>query len=212
MTRIRYNADMLAKALSTSKNLKEVVTALGLEDSPYRRRYVSQKIREYGLEHSHLHGIHNKYPPELLAEAATRSKSVRDVVRYVNARQVGGTEAHIGRQLKKYGIDTAHFTGQGKMRGSVSPKRIPAHGILVTNPSGSGRVRCKLLRRALAEVGVPARCVGCGTGPEWLGKTMTLEIDHINGELTDNRLENLRYLCPNCHATTDTFCRRKRID
>ncbi len=208
--RVRYNADMLARALSSSQNLKEVVAALGLEDSPYRRRYVSEKIREYGLEHGRLRGTHNKYPPELLAEAAAQCVSVRGVVRYLEARQVGGTEAHVARQLRKYGVDTSHFTGSGHARGRRDPKRRTADQILVKGPDGSGRTKNPLLRRALSDIGIEVRCAGCGIGPSWLGKAMTLEIDHINGDLTDNRRENLRYLCPNCHATTDTYCRKKR--
>lgn len=38
---------------------------------------------------------------------------------------------------------------------------------------------------------------------------MTLEVDHISGDFTDNRPQNLRFLCPNCHATTPTYCRKK---
>ncbi|WP_405826559.1 HNH endonuclease [Streptomyces sp. NBC_00838] len=51
------------------------------------------------------------------------------------------------------------------------------------------------------------RCSGCGTGPEWHGRPMTLEIDHVNGDRSDDRAENLRLLCPNCHAVTTTWCR-----
>ena len=49
-------------------------------------------------------------------------------------------------------------------------------------------------------------CSVCGLLPEWNGKKLTLQLDHINGEATDWRIENLRMICPNCHTQTDTFC------
>lgn len=204
-----YTAEALAQALDNATNLRDVVIALGLEDSPYRRRYVSQRLRSFGLDQSRLLGSHFRYTPELLAEAAAQCTSIRGVVRFLEARAVGGTEAHVGRLLKKYGIDTSHFTGASHGRGARSPTRLPAHVILVKAPADSGRTKARLLRRALDDVGVEVRCAGCAIGPEWQGRALTLEIDHINGDLTDNRRENLRYLCPNCHATTDSYCRRK---
>lgn len=205
----RYTTEALTLALKDAANLRDVVVALGLEDSPYRRRYVSQRLRSFGLDHGQLRGSHFRYTPELLAEAAAQSTSIRGVVRFLEVRTVGGTEAHVGRLLKKYGIDMSHFTGASHGRGSRSPTRLPAHRILIKAPADSGRTKARLLRRALDDVGVEIRCGGCGIGPEWQGRALTLEIDHINGDLTDNRRENLRYLCPNCHATTDSYCRRK---
>ncbi|MGH6655524.1 MAG: HNH endonuclease [Actinocrinis sp.] len=208
--RVRYTRESLEHAVDGSTTLQQVVEALGLEDSPYRRRYVSQKLREFGLDCGRLRGSHHRFPPELLAQAAAVSVSIRGVVRFLQARPVGGTEAHVGRLLKKHGIDTSHFTGARHNRGSRSPRRRSAQSILVKNADDCGRTPARLLRRALCDIGVEPRCAGCGIGPEWQGRLLTLEIDHVNGDLTDNRRENLQYLCPNCHATTDSYCRRKR--
>jgi Zn finger protein HypA/HybF involved in hydrogenase expression len=54
------------------------------------------------------------------------------------------------------------------------------------------------------------KCVKCGNNGEWMGEKLSLEIDHINGINNDNRLENLRILCPNCHSQTPTFKNKNR--
>ena len=54
------------------------------------------------------------------------------------------------------------------------------------------------------------KCLHCGIGPEWNGKPITLQLDHIDGNNDDHRLENLRILCPNCHTQTDTWCARNK--
>lgn len=52
---------------------------------------------------------------------------------------------------------------------------------------------------------LPTNCSECGLGPEWNGAPLVLQYDHINGINTDQRIENLRTICPNCHTQTDTF-------
>jgi len=63
------------------------------------------------------------------------------------------------------------------------------------------------LKKALLEQGVVYRCSGCGL-TDWQGSSITLQVDHINGERLDNSLDNLRFLCPNCHSQTETFAGR----
>lgn len=67
-------------------------------------------------------------------------------------------------------------------------------------------------KKRLYEYGLKEeRCEICGQYPEWNGKSLVLQIDHKNGNRKDNRLENLRIICPNCHTQTDTFsCKRSR--
>ncbi len=66
-------------------------------------------------------------------------------------------------------------------------------------------VHNKILRRRYLDTGIEEICVECGSGTEWQGKALTLHLDHKNGRRADNRLENLQFLCPNCHTQTPTY-------
>ena len=67
----------------------------------------------------------------------------------------------------------------------------------------------QLKNKLIAEGYKEAKCEECGLGEEWNDKILVLELDHINGNKRDNRLENLKILCPNCHSQTPTFRGRK---
>ncbi|NMN99444.1 HNH endonuclease [Antrihabitans stalactiti] len=151
-----------------------------------------------------------KYPRELLEEAVRNSTSYAGVIRYLGLVPAGGTHANLSRRIKKEGIDTAHFTGKGHNRGRPTSNRYSWQQVLVVRPAGSPRAKPKMLRRALVEAGVPYVCALCGVGDEWNGKQLTLHVDHINGDYLDSRLENVRFLCPNCHSQTASWAGRNR--
>ncbi|MFE5582905.1 HNH endonuclease signature motif containing protein [Kitasatospora sp. NPDC056531] len=205
-----YTRELLTSIATTSTSLDEMLTALGRVPNLDRRKYLRRKLTEYGIDTSHFHPAGTVYTRELLQEAVAVSHSVAGVVRYLHKRQAGGTQAHIGRRIKALGIDTSHFTGQAHARGKRLPTRIPAAQLLVQRPAEAKRLPGSRIRSALAELGWPELCESCGTGPEWCGQPMTLEVDHINGDWSDNRPDNLRLLCPNCHAVTDTYCGRNK--
>lgn len=154
----------------------------------------------------------SQYGHEDLERAAAASRSFAQLMSALGLRPGGGSHSRLKRLVVELGIDVSHFLGQAHLRGCVPPggpdKFRPAE-LLVVNRLKGRRERPERLRRALSETGVSSCCARCGIS-EWLGAKIALEVDHINGVATDNRADNLRLLCPNCHSQTETFGRRKR--
>jgi predicted RNA-binding Zn-ribbon protein involved in translation (DUF1610 family) len=81
--------------------------------------------------------------------------------------------------------------------------RTPIELILIEN---SPYQRCTAKRRIISENLIEYKCIFCGNEGEWMGKKMSLILDHKNGINNDHRLENLRFVCPNCNSTLETHC------
>ena len=130
-------------------------------------------------------------------ELITSSFSLREVCLKAGIVATTGNYATLKRIIKDEEIDTSHFKRQnGGSRNSHCAEFYLHKGSTIS----SYKLKNKLLKAGIKE----HRCECCNN-TEWMGKPIKLELHHLNGDNTDNSLENLQLLCPNCHSYTDNF-------
>lgn len=145
----------------------------------------------------------SEIPREKLEEVLNASSSVAEVLRRLGLRVHTAYYRYLEKRIMEEGLvwKREPVYGQGK--------KIPLSKILVKggphhtfNPT---RLKKKILDAGLLE----EKCQVCGLGPTWQNQRLSLHMDHVNGDREDNRLSNLRMLCPNCHSQTSTYCGKK---
>lgn len=142
-----------------------------------------------------------KWTDAELAHAVKNSTSLTEVVIKLYGTCAGGHYATINRHLKRLGIDTGHFNlSQGRYHGPLKPdSSYLVNGTRVS----SSKLRSILKRHK------PYTCESCDNPGTHNNKPLMLQLDHIDGKKLNNTLENIRWLCPNCHSQTDTYSKPK---
>jgi len=140
-----------------------------------------------------------KYSKEILENAVNSSNNYSEVTRKLGLKTFYGNRQTVKKYINLFNIETKHF----RLSGSGGKKtKIELDNILIENSTYTHTTN---LKERLYREGIKERiCELCGQDENWFGKKISLILDHINGINTDNRLENLRVVCPNCNATLST--------
>lgn len=137
------------------------------------------------------------------------NNSFTDVLRSLGLKNHGGNCSNLRERIKEEEINVDHIilNRYEKQRHRFGKEKIPLEDVLIEKSTYSrGNLKLRLIEMGLLEY----TCSLCDQLPIWKGERLVLVLDHINGINDDNRLNNLRFLCPNCNSQTKTFAGRNR--
>jgi Zn finger protein HypA/HybF involved in hydrogenase expression len=147
---------------------------------------------------------------EKFKEIVKHQNSLSGVLKEIGVVFGGGGVLAVKKRCEKENIDYTHIPiglghNKGISRGGINA--FPLEDVMVENSKYSrGHLKIRLLKDKILE----EKCAKCESKPKWQGEKLVLILDHINGIHNDNRLENLRLLCPNCNSQTETFAGRNK--
>lgn len=207
-----WTADELREAVSRPdvRDMREVCEALGVSPRTKAYRRIERVAAHADVDISHIappprgrHPIGLGVSRDRLRALVDAAETRDDVLDALGIEVTQNSRRRLARAIARMEIDTNALAPSRALGGASTPRRTrkPLEEYLQADTT----VASSHLRRRLVQEGVlPRRCTRCG-GTEWEGSPMPLELDHVDGDRRNNRLDNLRLLCPNCHALTPTY-------
>lgn len=150
-----------------------------------------------------------KYTDQQFIDAVAKSFSIREALKTLGLAPAGGSYKIFHNRVKQLNISTKHFTGQSYLKGKIHHGHIKTPLDLVLIKESPYLNSCNLKKRLIKEELLVNECNRCKI-KEWQDEPLSLHLDHIDGDNTNNQISNLRLLCPNCHSQTPTYCGRNK--
>ena len=204
----KWTYDDLRSAVAEAMSIADICRSLGIVacggNYEVVRHYAAQlelQLPARGPGTAPIRGLVARIDEVEFSQAVADARSLNEVGRLLGLRRSGGVTEAIRRRILLLGLDASHFvTATADAARFVQPTR-PLSEVLRIGT----RYRTSTLRQRLIDEGLKShRCEECGLS-EWNERPIPLELEHVNGDRWDNRIENLKLLCPNCHALTPTY-------
>lgn len=206
---ITDNISLLKDTINNSKSIREVLKKLGIHSRSSRYfETFHLLIHEHDISINHFTAYKQLIVPtdfdwggvNSIKDAAEKLKLIEQ-----DGKLSSSWYGKIKSFIKMNQIDVSHFNYSGRYRNSN--KRYNFDDIFKCNSSVSKQtLKSRYVTYRINDL----KCdiVGCGVSDSWLGQSITLHLDHIDGDNRNNSLTNLRFLCPNCHSQTSTYSGR----
>lgn len=197
-------SELLNRLTSKSAILRE----LGITSpDPRARRALDNQIILFKLTHNLRRN--RSYTDADIRRAVANNNNLSGVLSELGLTKHGDNFKTIRSCIDRMGVDTSHFNSVSAGHEVAGRTTWSVDNIFVENSGASrGALRSYVLKFNILP---KYECAECGNIGEWNGRELKLNVDHINGINNDNRPENLRWICPNCHSQTETFGTQKRV-
>lgn len=150
-------------------------------------------------------------PDEQFKNLVATSSSHSEIMSFFAIKNHGGNYRTVQARILSLGLDVSHLAG--RIQSSNLAREMTREKLIEEVLVENSTFNRFFLKKYLVKFGLLEYiCEKCGNEGAWMGEPISLQLEHINGTNDDNRLDNLCFLCPNCHSQTNTFAGKKRTD
>lgn len=209
MLRAKSDKEMI-DAINSSSSLEEISRKMGVsKKNQLVKNYIKHFAEAHNIPLENLRqppSLRNSVTKEVLQTAIDKSLCWSDVLRILQLKIQGRYYTIVKEMADMHDISYEHFDFQLALRRSkrLNPDKLSVFRI--NSNSDRKDIKSNIIKNKLIDYS----CRDCKLIDMYNGKPLTLHLEHINGINNDNRLENLCFLCPNCHSQTETYCGKNR--